>query len=256
MAIDISNRPNKNIRQITIHQKRKSGLTSDILKLIAIIAMVIDHISWAFVPFGSILGQIMHIVGRLTAPIMCFMIAQGYYKTRNVKKYALRIGVFAVISHIPYIYFHTGKLGIFYQTSIMLPLFLGLLALIIRDNTRYSVSAKNVIIFILVLISTVGDWGGIAVIWIIIFGSFQYSMNTKIKYFCISTAVIIALNIIFCAANSVWYNNLFQLGIFLAVPFIMNHNGVRKTGNVGKWFFYIFYPAHLLLIGLLKYVIL
>ncbi len=256
MAIDISNRPNKNIRQITIHSKRKPGLTADMLKLIAIAAMVIDHIAWAFVPFGSIWGQLMHIIGRLTAPIMCFMVAEGYYKTRNVKKYALRLVIFAVISHIPYVYFHTGKLEILHSTSVMLPLLLGLLALIIRDDTRYSVSARNVMIFILGLISSVGDWGCISVIWIIIFGSFQYSINTKIKYFCISTAVIIALNIIFCAANSVWYNNLFQLGIFLAVPFIMKYNGVKKGGSSGKWFFYIFYPAHLLLIGLLKYVIL
>ena len=86
MAIDISKRPDGPIRKFTIPQKRKSGITSDLLKLIAIIAMTVDHIAWAFVPFGSIAGQLMHVIGRLTAPIMCFMVAEGYYKTRNVKK--------------------------------------------------------------------------------------------------------------------------------------------------------------------------
>ena len=110
MAIDISNRRDGPIRRIAIPSQRKKGLTSDILKLIAVIAMVIDHIAWAFIPFNSIAGQIMHVIGRLTAPIMCFMIAEGYYKTHNVKKYAQRLGIFALISHIPYTYFHTGKI--------------------------------------------------------------------------------------------------------------------------------------------------
>ena len=90
MAIDISNRRDGPIRRVAIPSQRKKGLTSDILKLIAVIAMVIDHIAWAFIPFNSIAGQIMHVIGRLTAPIMCFMIAEGYYKTNNVKKYAQR----------------------------------------------------------------------------------------------------------------------------------------------------------------------
>lgn len=80
MAIDISKRPDGPIRNFTIPQKRKPGITSDLLKLIAIIAMTVDHIAWAFVPFGSIAGQLMHVIGRLTAPIMCFMVAEGYYK--------------------------------------------------------------------------------------------------------------------------------------------------------------------------------
>lgn len=255
MAIDISNRPDRNIRRIVIPQKRKPGLTSDILKLLAIIAMVIDHIAWAFMPFGSILGQLMHVIGRLTAPIMCFMIAEGYYKTKNIKKYALRLVIFALVSHIPYTFFHTGKFVILSQTSIMFPLFLGLTALIIRDSPKYNTAAKNVIIFIIGLVSIIGDWGCMAVVWVLIFGSLQYNQKTRIKYFCISTAVMIILNIIFCAVNSVWYNNLFQFGIFLAVPLIMNYNGVRKGGRAGKWFFYVFYPAHFLLFALIKYII-
>ena len=137
MAIDISNRRDGPIRRIAIPSQRKKGLTSDILKLIAVIAMVIDHIAWAFIPFNSIAGQIMHVIGRLTAPIMCFMIAEGYYKTNNVKKYAQRLGIFALISHIPYTYFHTGKFEIISTTSVIFPLFMGLIALIVRDNPKY-----------------------------------------------------------------------------------------------------------------------
>ena len=88
----------------------KTGMSSFALKTIAIIAMLIDHIAWAFVPTGTILGQIMHIIGRITAPIMCYFIAEGYYHTHNMKKYALRLAIFALISHIAYNYFMTGKI--------------------------------------------------------------------------------------------------------------------------------------------------
>ena len=166
MAIDISNRRSGHIRRIAIPKKRKKGLTSDLLKLIAVIAMVIDHIAWSFVPFGSIAGQVMHVIGRITAPIMCFMAAEGYYKTRNVKKYAQRLGIFALIAHFPYTFFQTGKFEIIYQTSIMFPLFLGIVALVIRDSPKYETAVKNMIILLICLASMIGDWGCMAVIWI------------------------------------------------------------------------------------------
>ncbi len=72
------------------------------LKYIAIIAMFIDHFAWLFVNTNSVLGQLMHSIGRLTAPIMCFFIAEGYYKTSNIKKYLFRLGIFAVISILPF----------------------------------------------------------------------------------------------------------------------------------------------------------
>lgn len=256
MAIDISNRRDGHIRRVAIPQKRKSGLTSDLLKLIAVIAMVIDHIAWAFIPFGSIAGQIMHVIGRITAPIMCFMIAEGYYKTSNVKKYAQRLGLLALISHIPYTYFHTGKFEIISPTSVIFPLFMGLIALIVRDSTKYETAVKNMIILLICLASMIGDWGCMAVVWIIIFGSRNFSRKTQMQYFCVSCAVMIVLNIIFNAVNGCWYNNLFQLGIFLAVPFLMHYNGIRKSGKSYKWFFYIFYPAHLILLAVIRYVIL
>ena len=56
--------------------------------------MLIDHIAWAFVPTASLLGQVMHVIGRLTGPTMAYMLAEGYHYTRNVKKYAMRLGIF------------------------------------------------------------------------------------------------------------------------------------------------------------------
>lgn len=255
MAIDISNRPDRPVRKIYIPQNKKSGLSSDILKLIAIVAMLTDHIAWAFVPFGSIMGQTMHVIGRITAPIMCFMVAEGYHKTRDPIKYAKRLGLFALISHMPYVYFETGGFNPLHTTSVIFTLFLGLAALIIQDSPKYEPAMKSVFFLIICIISCLGDWNVIAVIWIHFFSVFHYDRKKQMKYFSIVSAVMIVLSIILCAFMGQWYNNLFQFGVFLAVPLLTNYNGVRKSGKTGKCFFYIFYPAHLVLLAVLKYVI-
>ena len=55
------------------------SLNRNELKYLVIIAMLIDHIAWAFVPTASLLGQIMHIIGRLTGLTMAYMLADRYY---------------------------------------------------------------------------------------------------------------------------------------------------------------------------------
>jgi len=93
------------------------------LKLIAICAMVCDHVAWGFVEFWSPLGQIMHIIGRLTIPIMCFFIAEGFRHTRSVKGYIMRMALFAVVTVIPF-YLFFGELYE-YRQNIIFDLMLG-----------------------------------------------------------------------------------------------------------------------------------
>ena len=67
----------------------KKGLNSNALKMIAIIAMTIDHIAWLVFPDypHEVLPVILHTIGRLTCPIMCYFIAEGYHYTKNIRKY-------------------------------------------------------------------------------------------------------------------------------------------------------------------------
>ena len=121
--------------------KLRLRLNANHLKLIAIIAMTIDHVSdLIYRGFPAEPGAMaLHIVGRLTAPIMWFFVCEGYYYTRNVKRYMLRMGIFAVISHFAYC-FAFGinpipfRTGIFNQTSVMYPLFIAVLVLWMQDN--------------------------------------------------------------------------------------------------------------------------
>ena len=79
----------------------------------------------------------MHLIGRVTCPVMCFFIAEGYHYTRNVNKYTFRLFAFALVSHFCYIFFSNdfvdwhSFIPFYYgqalnQTSVMWPLAWGL----------------------------------------------------------------------------------------------------------------------------------
>lgn len=72
---------------------KEKGLNSNQLKLIAIAAMTLDHLTWTLFPGYSRewFVIVFHVIGRLTAPIMWFFVAEGYHYTHNIKKYAARL---------------------------------------------------------------------------------------------------------------------------------------------------------------------
>ena len=117
--------------------EKTRGFSAQQLKIIAITAMTIDHLLWVIFPgYGKAWWLVaLHVIGRLTAPIMCFFISEGYHYTRNIKRYLLRLFVFAIAGHfaynfafgIPYIPFSGGE--VLNQTSVMWALFLGAAAL-------------------------------------------------------------------------------------------------------------------------------
>lgn len=121
--------------------KEKIRLNANALKVIAIIAMTIDHFTDIFYPGFQISPEplALHFIGRLTAPIMWFFVCEGYYYTRDARKYLQRLGIFAVISHFAYCFGFGISLnpfegGIFNRTSVMYPLFIAVLILYISDH--------------------------------------------------------------------------------------------------------------------------
>ena len=137
--------------------KKGFGLSRTQLKIIAIISMVIDHFAWGFVDFYSPLGQFLHVCGRLTVPIMCFFIAEGFRKTSSIKKYIHRMAVFAVITIIPfYIFFHE-EYG--FRQNIIFDLMLGLILLTVLECKHLPKWGKVVLSILLFATSaTIGGW--------------------------------------------------------------------------------------------------
>jgi hypothetical protein len=133
----------------------------------------------------------------------------------------------------------------------MFTLFLGLMALIVVNSPKLTANAKTIIVFLIGILSLFGDWGGTGVVWIVIFGS-SYSRDQKLKYFCLASGIVIIISLISAGiSGGHWYSQLFQLGIFLAVPVIKRYNGVRKGGTAARWFYYIYYPAHMVFLRMI-----
>ena len=162
----------------------KKTLDANKLKLIAIIAMTLDHIAWLLFPGYSdgALPVVMHIIGRLTCPIMCYFIAEGYYHTRNIRKYTFRLFLFAVISHFAYIFasndfvdarsfipFYFGS--ILNQTSVMWPLAWGLVMLRVANSERFTQLQKTLLVILICLVSFPSDWSCIASLCVLAFGT-------------------------------------------------------------------------------------
>ena len=111
--------------------KKFQVLDGTTLKIIAMISMVFDHVGDMFFP------DVMwpRMIGRLAMPIFSFFIAEGVAHTRDRKKYLCRIGIFALISEIPFDLAFEGRVGFAHQ-NIMLSFFLAVLALMLFDRIQ------------------------------------------------------------------------------------------------------------------------
>lgn len=126
--------------------KNRLSLSGNALKIIAIIAMTIDHIAWIgieeYVHAETFLQIFLHSIGRLTAPVMLFFVAEGYHHTRNYWKYLGRMAVLAVVSHFAFCYFAQPGFNpfenqLFNATSIAWPLMWGLIFLKVWDSKKF-----------------------------------------------------------------------------------------------------------------------
>lgn len=217
------------------------------LKLIAILAMVVDHTAIVFVPDSFPAMWLLRMIGRMTAPIMCYFIAEGYYHTSNLKKYMGRLLLIAVISHIP----HNLCLGydlfqIWNATDVMFPLLFGLVALTVwKSQKNHSVLLKLFIVGLCCLLAYSGDWNYIAVLWILGFGIFHGDIRKQLIAFIAISGIYFLQPFVY--GSSIPY--ISRLGIFLDVPLFLFYNGQRgKKSKVIQWGFYWFYPLHFLVI--------
>ena len=231
----------------------KLSFNANQLKVLAIIAMLTDHIAWTFVPTESVLAFCMHVFGRLTAPIMCFFIAEGYVHTRNLAKYFTRMGIFAIISAGAYSFYESGgKIGIF-EFGMIYTLFLGLLAIHVWNQKQWITGLRVVLIIVFCLLSLYGDWPIMGILWPLYF--YIYRDDNRKKYIAFSIiAVLESSSFIFMN----WGNwpkviaMLCQFGVLLVIPILQRYNEQLGKYKGMKWLFYVFYPAHLMIITLIR----
>lgn len=209
--------------------------------------MIIDH-------YGAIFqGDTMffRMIGRLAFPIYCFLLVEGYFHTSDVKKYAKRLFIFALISEVPFDLAFYNKLGFVHQ-NIFFTLFIGLAAIYILDNRegKYNFN-KNTVVLIktaVILISCVlatllsVDYSAIGIIYILVF----YFTRNYDKFKRFITIVPIMLIVNFSAS-------IFQQFSLLALPLLYSYNGELGPKNkILQISFYVAYPLHLMIFYIIK----
>lgn len=239
----------------------RKGLNRNEIKYLAIIAMLIDHIAWGFVdPVCPVLGQAMHFIGRLTGPTMAFFVGQGYIYTHDVKKYQLRLGLCALLSWVPYGYFEFGYIYFFHPTvpyafnlvqGVTYTLFLGLTAIRVWESPRLKQPVKVLLITGLCVLSLPGDWAVMDVLGVLFVHVYRERPRAMWTAYTLTFLIPCALMAFGMGIAANW----FHLGVLLpplVLRFLYNGQGGSKK-PVHKWFFYVFYPAHLMALGLIRW---
>lgn len=233
------------------------GVSGSTLKLLAVITMLIDHIAAAVlfrmwrVGRGSQelieMYRLMRDIGRFAFPVYCFMLVEGLEHTRNRWKYAIRMGVFALVSEIPFDLAFSSKVLEFGYQNVYFTLTIGLVTLIVieriesgdiwRTDPMKAALLKTVLtvlaaaggMVLAALLRTDYGWMGVACILILYF-----LRRSRVWQLCAGYAAFVLL-----------------LGEFAALPaFVLLSLYRGKRGFSGKPFFYGFYPVHLILIYL------
>ena len=248
----------------------RKGFSQEGLKLIACITMLIDHIGYALVypayqqlsategADNSILRQVyliyllLRCVGRLSFPIFAFLLAEGFHRTRNRKKYALRLVAGALLAEIPFNLVVSGSPVWRYQQSVMITLLVGFLALLAMEQCRKP-AWKPIVMFPFALFGEMlnADYGWGGVVLIALFELSRYTYNQNLVRF-------LGMLVLFHHMPS----SVLRFGNFsvpmqtlgaLSMLFIAAYNG-RKIMNskCAQWAFYLFYPVHLLALYLIS----
>lgn len=213
-----------------------------VLKIIGLITMFLDH--YQFMIGGS---EVLRIIGRVAFPIFAFTLSEGYVHTRNLKKYLLRIFCFAVGIQILFILFGYGSI-----VNIFFTLFFGLVAIYILNLKKDLVKEPFMKVIKVILIAGILylaqvlqlDYGAYGILLIMIFNAFR---NDKLKIL-MSFLVLNMFNIIFPNVFQIIDTQIFSL---ISLIFIFMYNG--EKGRSIRYFFYLFYPVHFFILGVIKF---
>ena len=235
--------------------KKKFGITASELKYIAILAMLCDHIAYLCVPPEWPLYAIMRCFGRITAPVMCFFISEGFHYTHNLKKYFLRLGIFAFISHFAFTFAFGDGLFAFGKESVIATLFLSLLAVYVYNAEKVNIAFKLPIILLLLYFAEWCDWGSDAVLFTL---AFEIARGKRENQLIAYGGVVFVRRLLplfrtMLRAPEVLNYSWYKFGMLIPIVLLILYNGEKGGSKYTKWVFYIFYPAHLFLLGYLNW---
>lgn len=244
-------------------EEKKRGLSGSTLKWIAIITMLTDHIGASVLTkqllymysnpeaFGGVTAEfveqynnlydimcVTRSIGRIAFPIFCFLLVEGFLRTKNLRQYMLRMSFFALLSEVPFDLVFAGELVYWEYQNVMITLLIGMFTMYVCrimeekiQNKAGRLVAWGVCVAAGAVVAELlhTDYGAKGIIPIMIL----YFLRNYKPYQMVGGAL-----------SFVW-----EIPAPLAFLFIGFYNG--KRGMKMKYFFYLFYPVHLFVLYLI-----
>lgn len=265
-----------------MENRGKTFLDSDVLKMIAVVTMVIDHIGavilWNLFSVVTaehlgILEQAYHIfrnIGRTAFPIFVFLLVEGFFHTRSRKKYFGRLVLFALLSEIPYDMAFHGIFPYWKDQNVFWTFCIGFLVIwgleklyrtywnssdiLGRDSERRKEQVNRALRYypaVAVFAALCFVVAGVASAFILEVDYGVYGFLLILLFYLGEHGNV--PRIVTCACGYLLFLwEPYCLGGFLLILF---YNGKRKHRGKGfQYFFYLFYPLHLMILGLIRVV--
>ena len=240
-------------------EKKRFGLDSTALRLLAILFMVLDHL-WATVVPGNLW---MTCLGRLAFPIFAFQLCEGYRHTSDFRRYSLRLLLFALLSEIPFNLFYAGSVIFPFHQNVMFTLLLGLLAIRQADRLHREEGIKKkslrVLTLLLIFAGSVvlfPDYGLMGVMTVLCFFVFRDHRLFQLAAMAVLNIFAFKGQTIPVSLGALAYDFPIQGFALLALPLIWLYNGQKGPGGKGlRLFWYIFYPLHMLALYFIQRII-
>lgn len=239
------------------------------LKILAMILMLIDHLALAFLPSSSPLYLICRLVGRLSMPIFAYKIACGFSYSHHLKSYTKNIALMTLAAQIPFLLLTYGRSfkEVLYSTSGLFLIshwnigftFLCALALlyIITSTKHLPLLLRILSTLTVVLLSTLAEYNLYGILTVLLMYYFLHSAKSSkffilIKYILLFAVLTVFYYLTFFTDSAVFMICM-QLPAILSLPII--YFSPDKPIILPKSFFYLFYPIHMFLIALVAYFI-
>lgn len=227
------------MHKIQLFPDKMRILSGSMLKLIAVITMLIDHIAAYLIPhkwvlfhifgYDVTLYRVMRNLGRWAFPIFAVLLIEGFIYTHSRMKYGISLAAFALISEIPWNLVHSGTL-FFQGQNVFFTLFLGFLGLCVLEHLQNR-------------FLQIGALLALAVLAVVL-----RSDHSVIGYSFIMLMYALRENELVRPLTAFLFNNhWWVLSAFLPISLYNGKRGFVK-GKVLKYAFYAFYPVHLIVI--------
>lgn len=241
----------------------------DRIKLLMLTAMTVGHLAWVLVPTETWLSQFLHFFARMTIPLACFLVVEGFRLTRDVWGYVERLFGFGVLAQIPFAmvnYPLFGETGIVANPlqmlgygNVLFTLGFGLLTVITLDRIgKAPLFYKPLYLMPIALfmaLSTWSDWGVLVIFWVMAIyyaGAWGFVAMSALLFFL---SFLSQDNEIFKYVFMLKTQELMDYGVFLTVPIMLWYGKHKanspKSYRLPRLLFYWYYVGHLLVVAVI-----